>query len=180
MLAEGHGFDASLAWLASCATQTSYYLVRTGAKREQMPDDQPLNENSPAVQAHLAMMQAVISRMAENSRSCKVWCVTLVAAVLVLVAQTGEPRHALIALVPTLLFLCLDAYYLALENAFRDSYDAFVNDLHAGKLGSTDIYKIKRTGMGLLLVGRSLGSVSIWLFYALLLATILLAWLMIL
>ena len=28
--------------------------------------------------------------MAENSRSCKVWCVTLVSALLALVARTGS------------------------------------------------------------------------------------------
>ena len=54
-----------------------------------MVENQPLNENSSAVQAHLTIMQGVINRMAENSRSCKVWCVTLVAATLVLVARTG-------------------------------------------------------------------------------------------
>ena len=75
----------------------------------------PLNEESSSVQTHLTIMQGVINRMAENSRSCKVWCVTLVAATLVLVARTGEPQHALIALVPTLLFLFLDSYYLALN-----------------------------------------------------------------
>ena len=42
-----------------------------------MADNQSLDENSPAVQAHLTMMQGVIARMAENSRSCKVWCTTL-------------------------------------------------------------------------------------------------------
>lgn len=46
---------------------------------------------------------------------------TLVAATLVLVARIGEPMHALIALVPTDLFLVLDAYYLALERAFIKS-----------------------------------------------------------
>ena len=64
-----------------------------------------LNEDSPAVRTHLEMMQGVINRMAENSHSCKFWCVTLVAATLVLVARTWEPMHALIALVPTGLFL---------------------------------------------------------------------------
>ena len=56
--------------------------------------------DSSAVEQHLEIMQGVIQRMAENSRSCKVWCVTLVAASLVLVARTGEPRHALIEVDP--------------------------------------------------------------------------------
>ena len=57
------------------------------------PDDcssSELNHESSAVQKHLEIMQGVINRMAENSRSCKVWCVTLVAATLVLVARTGR------------------------------------------------------------------------------------------
>ena len=45
-----------------------------------MSENQPLNGESSAVQAHLTILQGVICRMAENSRSCKVWCVTLVAA----------------------------------------------------------------------------------------------------
>ena len=145
-----------------------------------MVEDQPLNENSSAVQAHLTIMQDVINRMAENSRSCKVWCVTLVAATLVLVARTGEPQHALIALVPTLLFLFLDSYYLALERAFIKSQNAFVEKLHGGGLESADLYRVVPSGMGLPLVMRCLlGSVSIWPFYLLVTVTILLTWLLI-
>ena len=54
-----------------------------------MIDQSQLNHESSAVQKHLEIMQGVIFRMAENSRSCKVWCVTLVSAILVLVARTG-------------------------------------------------------------------------------------------
>ena len=93
-------------------------------------------------------MQGVINRMAENSRACKVWCVTLVAATLVLVARIGEPQHALIALVPTLLFLFLDSYYLALERAFIRSQNAFVGKLHRGELESADLYRVVQTGRG--------------------------------
>ena len=115
--------------------------------------------------------------MAENSRSCKVWCVTLVAATLVLVAQTGEPRHALIALIPTLLFLFLDSYYLALERAFIKSQDSFVAKLHRSELVLTDFYKVTPMGMGVRLVGRCLfGSTSILPFYVLVAAAVLVSW----
>ena len=136
-----------------------------------------LDHDSPAVQKHLEIMQGVITRMAENSRYCKLWCVTLVAAVLVLVARTGEPQHVLIALIPTLLFLFLDAYYLALERAFIKSQNVFVDKLHKGELQYTAIYKVVPIGMGLRLVAQCLvGSVSIWPFYVLVAATILVAW----
>ncbi|MYC31522.1 MAG: hypothetical protein F4X65_15770 [Chloroflexi bacterium] len=122
----------------------------------------------------------MINRMAENSRSCKLWCITLVAATLVLVARTGEPQHALIALVPTLLFLFLDSYYLALERAFIKSQNAFVGKLHGRALESAELYRVIPSGMGLPLVMRCmLGSVSIWPFYLLVTVTIVLTWLLI-
>ena len=145
-----------------------------------MADNQPLNSDPSAIQAHLTMMQGVVNRMAENSRYCKVWCVTLVAAVLVLVARTGEPQHALLALAPTLLFGILDSYYLALERSFIKAQNAFVKKLHQGELEPHDVYRVAPTGMGLLLVGRCLGSVSIWLFYPLVVVTVVLAWQLIL
>ena len=140
----------------------------------------PINAESSAVQAHLSILQSIIQRMAENSRSCKVWCVTLVSAILVLVARTGEPRHALLALAPVALFLLLDAYYLALERAFRKSYDAFVAKLHKGDLAADDLYAVKPVGMGVRLVLDCLRSSSVWLFYPALIATIVLAWLLVL
>ena len=141
-----------------------------------MVDHPNLNEDSPSVRTHLEMMQGVINRMAANSRSCKFWCVTLVAATLVLVARTGEPMHALIALAPTGLFLVLDAYYLALERAFIKSQNGFVRKLHQGTLKSDDVYKVIPTGMGIFSVAKCLGSVSIWLFYPLVAVTVVLAW----
>ena len=113
-----------------------------------MSENRTLHEDCSAVQTHFEIMQGVIQRMAENSRSCKVWCVTLVAATLVLVARTGEPQHALIALVPTLLFLFLDSYYLALERSFIKSQNTFVAKLHNGKLASTDVYRMAPTEHG--------------------------------
>ena len=141
-----------------------------------MISSMPINAESSAVQAHLTILQSVIQRMAENSRSCKVWCVTLVSAILVLVARTGEPRHALLALAPALLFLLLDAYYLALERAFRKSYDASVDKLHTSGLATEDLYAVKPTGMGIGLVWACIRASSVWLFYTVLIATIVLAW----
>ncbi len=138
-----------------------------------------LGPNSSAVQAHLHIMQDVIRRMAENSRSCKVWCVTLVSATLILVTRTENPQHALIALVPTLLFFVLDSYYLALEQSFIKSYDTSVAKLHKSSLDSSAVYTIKPTGMGWKAVVWCFRSFAILPFYALLTITIVLAWLVI-
>ncbi len=64
-----------------------------------------------------------------------------------------------------LLVAGLGVMFLALERAFIKSQNAFVTKLHAGELESSDVYRVAPTGMGLRLVGRCLGSVSIWLFY---------------
>ena len=113
-----------------------------------MTANQPLDSASSAVQHHLTLLQGIIQRMAENSRSCKLWCITIVAAVLVLVARTEQPNYALIALLPAGLFLILDTYYLALERAFRNSYNDFVRKLHNGELKCSDLYDLNSTGSG--------------------------------
>ena len=111
-----------------------------------MAEAQQLDHESSGVRTHLTIVQGVIQRMAENSRSCKVWCVTLVSAILVLVAQTGDSQHALIALAPTALFFVLDAYYLALERGFRESYGAFVDKVHTSEATARDLYAVAPSG----------------------------------
>lgn len=130
---------------------------------------------SAAVQTHLQIMQGVIQRMAENSRSCKVWCVTLVSATLVLVAQTGKPQNMLIALVPAVLLLILDTYYLALERGYRDAYASFVQKLHSCGPCLADLYVVNPNGAVPKLFVQSLSSFSIWPFYLMVGAMVLLA-----
>ena len=141
-----------------------------------MAQEPNINHESSAVQKHIEMMQAVITRMAESSRSCKVWCVTLVAAVLVLVARTERPEYALIALIPAVLFLFLDTYYLALEQAFRESYNAFVRKLGGVDLTTADLYWIAPSSSIPRFFISSLKSFSIWPFYPMLLLMVLVVW----
>ena len=137
---------------------------------------QNLDHESPAVQKHLEIMQGVIQRMAENSRYCKLWCVTLVSAVLVLVARAEKPEYALVALVPAAMLTVMDAYYLALERGYRRSYSEFVDKLHEGTWVPADLYKVRRTGSDIRLFLKCLISFSIWPFYPLLFGMILLVW----
>ena len=146
-----------------------------------MPSNGELGVESFAVQKHLEIMQGVIARMAENSRSCKVWCVTLVAAVLVLVARTGEPRHALIALAPAVLFYVLDAYYLALERGFSDSYGRFVCKLNDEQAEASDLYTVAPAGSPVRgTLWAMFKSFSVLPFYLVVVGTVVLAWCLIL
>ena len=141
-----------------------------------MGEELSLNHDSPAVQKHLEITQNVITRMAENSRSCKVWCVTLVSAVLVLVAQTEKPEYSLIALIPAVLFLILDTYYLALERGFRESYNAFVRKLNGDEPMLSDLYKVAPSGSVPRYFAASLKSFAIWTFYLTLVVMVLFVW----
>ena len=146
-----------------------------------MTPEPSLDHESSAVQKHLEIMQGVITRMAENSRSCKVWCVTLVAAVLVLVAQTGEPRHALIALFPTLMFYVLDAYYVMLERGFRKSYKTFVIKVQTGEACKSELFNVSFEGSKVRgFLWAMFRSFSVMPFYSAVFATVLLACLVIL
>ena len=142
-----------------------------------MSEQQPYDANSEAVRAHLSIVQGVINRMAGNSASCKNWCVVLVAAILVLVARTDTTDYAPLALLPTLLFLVLDAYYLALEQVFRNSYNAFVRKLHGDDgIVLTDLYVVRPVGAVNKQMLVSLRSTAVWPFYLMLVVAIALVW----
>lgn len=132
-------------------------------------------EDSQAVHTHLGIIQSVIQRMSANSTSCKAWCIMLVSAVLVIVADKGKPQYAWLAIIPTLLFLVLDAYYLALEKGFRDSYNAFIDKLHQGAIQASDLYAVVPSGPFFKNFFRSLLSFAVGPFYLTLLVMIYLA-----
>ena len=124
-----------------------------------------IDPESSSIQTHLGIIQNVIQRMSSNSSACKAWCVSLVAAVLVLVADEGKPEYAWIALLPTIAFAALDTYYLALEKAFRNSYSAFIRKLHNRQIAEQDLYSVSPVGKMSSLQLEALRSFSVWGFY---------------
>lgn len=124
-----------------------------------------IKSDSESIQVHLTIMQGVIQRMAANSSSAKTWCVTLVSAVLVIVADKGKPQYAWIAMLPTIIFAALDIYYLALEKGFRKSYNSFIDRLHANSLEASDLYAVELSGGFVRLLFEASKSFSIWGFY---------------
>lgn len=132
--------------------------------------------DSHVVSSHLSTLQNIIARMAENSRSCKTWCITIVAAILVLGTRSTMPDHFLIALIPTTLFFGMDSYYVALERAFRKLYDQFVCKLHAGTLDYTELYRIKYERPVVRLFVDALRALATWPFYVSVVVLVLVAW----
>lgn len=124
-----------------------------------------IDSESASIQTHLSIIQNVIQRMSANSSSCKAWCVSLVSAVLVIVAGKGNAEFAWIALFPSLVFAALDAYYLALEKAFRNSYNSFIAKIHKKQLKEQDLYSVLPVGNINKLQFEAFMSFSVWGFY---------------
>ena len=96
--------------------------------------------DSPAVQSYLTILQGVIGRMGTNSAASKTWCIALVSAVLVVSADKGNPNYVWICIIPILLLMFLDAYYLGMERRFRDLYNEFVGKVHAETATIEDVF----------------------------------------
>lgn len=133
-------------------------------------------ESSPSVQTHLGILQGVIERMAANSSAAKAWCIALVSAILVVVADKARPEYSLLALMPVVLFCALDAYYLGMEKGFRKSYNTFVRKVHKGELVPEDLYSVEAEGDSSSLQLDALKSFSVWGFYLVLVVMVLAAW----
>lgn len=69
---------------------------------------------------HLEFIQAAISRMATNSFLFKGWAITIAAGLSAFGAANTKAALLTIALVSTMMFWALDAYYLWLERGFVD------------------------------------------------------------
>lgn len=144
------------------------------------PQSQPpkVTFESDAVQSYLNILQGVIARMASNSANCKTWCISLVSAILVVIADKNKPNYAWISLIPIVLFFLLDSYYLGQERNFRQIYNDFVKELHSsGEVTIDKLFALKPLqGINVvnLLFSSSL-SFSVYPFYLTLVLTVIIA-----
>jgi hypothetical protein len=100
--------------LALCREHIGFLLYR-GLIRGQIGDRMPDSK-------HLEFLHATIARIAGHSFMAKGWSITLTAAALGLAAKDGQGTYALVGLLPVTMFGVLDAYYLALEQSFRQLF----------------------------------------------------------
>jgi hypothetical protein len=127
-----------------------------------------------AVMAHVTLLQGIINRLANNSVSCKTWCITLVAGLASLAGATRAPQIVAIALVPVVIFGFLDTMYLAQERAYRSLYARMIGKVRDRTYGLTDTFEAKAalSGAGFY---QAFFSWSIWPVYVGLVATYLTA-----
>lgn len=99
--------------------------------------------DNPAVMAHVNLLQGIINRLANNSASCKTWCLTLVAALVSLAGATRVPGIITFALVPVGIFGFMDVMYLAQERAYRDLYNRIIESVRDGSYSLKNIYEAR-------------------------------------
>lgn len=113
----------------------------------------------------LQMIQAIITRLAANSGALKGFAVTAVTALLDVSINTHRASYAWLAIYPVVVLGLLDAYYLALEQRYRELYNTAAGEaetawgLAAGKVTLSDLVKAVR-------------SPSVWAFYGAALAAV--------
>lgn len=105
-----------------------------------VPRPAPTGATHPGVLAHMNMLQAVITRLAGNSASCKTWCAGLVTSLLAFIGSTRLPQLLPLALLPMVLFAFLDANYLAEERRFRRRFEDLAAKLRAGGYADADLF----------------------------------------
>jgi uncharacterized membrane protein YjgN (DUF898 family) len=71
---------------------------------------------------HLEFIQAVITRMAQNSFLIKGWCVTLVSALYALAAKDANVSYVLVSYIAIPCFWILDGFFIAVERRYRKLY----------------------------------------------------------
>lgn len=77
------------------------------------------NENR---QKHLEFLETSISRMNDNSKQMKEWCIAIISGLVGIYLANGEENILLVGCAVSFLFAYLDAYYLLLEKRFREIY----------------------------------------------------------
>jgi hypothetical protein len=88
--------------------------------------------DNPAATKHIDVLQGIINRLANNSASCKTWCLTLTGALLSLAGATKVPELVFLAIAPLVVFRYLDSRYLAQERAYRGKYNAIIKLIQDG------------------------------------------------
>ena len=101
-------------------------------------------KENPAVLGHINMQQGIINRMAANSASCKTLTITILAAILVLLADGKlSVCNLWIAYIPVILFFFLDCFYLGLERSFIKKQAGLIEKINKGIDVSADIFLVK-------------------------------------
>jgi hypothetical protein len=78
---------------------------------------------------HIDLVQAIITRMAQNSFVIKGWMITIVVGLFLFLQNDNLQNNFLIYLFPIIGFWLLDSYYLWQERLYRKLYGSVISNL---------------------------------------------------
>lgn len=113
----------------------------------------------------LEFIQATITRMNTNSLQIKAMCIAIISAIFAIYATTQNRYIILVSLFPLVICCFLDSYYLWQERRFRALYNDILKK-HS-KIKDFDLSAFCNYHKGFFSYLKVFLSVSIWLFYAL-------------
>lgn len=99
-------------------------------------------ERSEYKRQHLDFIQGVINRMASNSFQIKGFTIAVVAILGSLYAANREFFCIFSALIATIFFALMDAYYLQLERKYRRLYNKSIEEMDKDSLSLKEIYNM--------------------------------------
>jgi hypothetical protein len=135
-----------------------------------------VDHNCEAVLKTIDVQQAIIARMSASSRSVKNWCLTLATALVAFSFEKNTASLILVALIPVVLFLALDTYYLTLEKLARKRFDEFSDKVRSGSIQRTDLFDVTPGKATFRETTSAACSLSIWPFYLLLMLGLAASW----
>ena len=126
------------------------------------------NFSNSEVQGFISQLDSIINRMGSNSANAKNWLMTILAAAIAIQWTNEQLSNILWLLVPTVLFMLTDLYYLGMERHFKNLQEAFIDKVRKGEDISEVVYSIPKTTKCEQICNtfKSLDSLSIWPFYA--------------
>ena len=129
--------------------------------------------DTPAVHAHITMLQGIINRMAANSANCKTWAITVLTALLVFIADDNNCFNDIrICVIPSLLFFLLDSFYLGIERHVIEQQNKFLNLILKDDNYEYSLFRLEKQQNRICATLEAMFSFSIMPFYGLLLALI--------
>lgn len=126
------------------------------------------------VQGFISQLDSIINRMANNSANAKNWLMTLIAAAIAIQWSQSQLENVLWLLVPTILFMLTDMYYLGMERHFKNIQKDFIDSVRAGNDINDTVYSIPKTTKCEQVCNTfsTIDSLSIWPFYLIVIACI--------
>lgn len=133
--------------------------------------------SSSEVQGFITQLDSIINRMANNSANAKNWLMTLLAAAIAIQWSQNSLDKILWLLVPTALFMLTDMYYLGMERRFKNIQNDFIKDVREGNDIRNTVYSISKSSKCEQICNTfcAFGSLSIWPFYVIVAACIVVA-----